>query len=304
MSTKTKKQHYVWEFYLKGWATDGQIWVKREEVVFKSTTEKEGVVLKSSTENIAQQRYFYETSPFTPEEVTFLEIFILQMPPSILDVARMHLNEYIHIAQSEDAKTGVERLHSKIERRATKALKELRSGNEAVLNDEQIRTDFLRYISNQYTRTKKIRFSLSALHEKSTLPEGFQSIDRCKIDNAIAYLMAVELEESLRSLDLRLVKNTSNINLISSDQPIYELSSAPGSDLPEPLIYFPISPAFALIATKSPNTERIDTNERADDLNDFMRRVSHEFLFAKNKEDLLRLSGESGAASTIVDDEA
>ena len=55
MYNDVKKQHYVWEFYLKAWRFEGnKVWCNRN-----------GNVFNTSTENVAQERRFYEITPLT-----------------------------------------------------------------------------------------------------------------------------------------------------------------------------------------------------------------------------------------------
>ena len=90
-------------------------------------------------------------------------------------------------------------------------------------------------------------------------------------------------------LNLRVVENHSDIKLVTSDQPIYNLLAIPGDISKESSIYFPISPHLALWAKKGINNERIDAKERAEELNTFIAKNSLEFIFASSKDELAAL---------------
>lgn len=278
MSEKTKKQHYVWEFYLKGWATDDQIWCKRA-----------GKPFKTSTENVAQERYFYELEPLSPAEITLLNN-IINRGSSINRVVNLNgLNAYILIANSKGdiPRFSIERHHSMIEGKADPVLKALRSGSAEILKDKQSKIDLCIYLGHQYTRTKKVRNSFTPIREDLTIPEKYISCDFKKIHRALSFIYANAIGSSVfEHLDLRLVKNQSGTKLITSDQPIYNLLAIPGDISKESSIYFPISPELALWAKKGPNEERIDTKEKAESLNAFIAGNALEFVFATSEEEL------------------
>lgn len=70
MYNDVKKQHYVWEFYLKAWSFEGnKVWCRRNDKIFNT-----------STENVAQERRFYEITPLTEDEIGFIENAIQECP--------------------------------------------------------------------------------------------------------------------------------------------------------------------------------------------------------------------------------
>ncbi|WP_080630286.1 DUF4238 domain-containing protein [Burkholderia glumae] len=99
MSIEVKKQHYVWEFYLRGWATNDQIWCKRG-----------GEPFLTSTENVGQQRYFYELEVFSEAEVELLTRMAMKGPRLNQVVNLTSLQLYLSIANSGEkwAKYGLE----------------------------------------------------------------------------------------------------------------------------------------------------------------------------------------------------
>ena len=65
---KKRKHHYVWEHYLDAWATDGQIWCRRADKYFPT-----------STENVGQRRDFYRLKELSDGDVAFVERLIMRM---------------------------------------------------------------------------------------------------------------------------------------------------------------------------------------------------------------------------------
>jgi len=283
MSIEVKKQHYVWEYYLKGWATDGQIWCKREDKIFFP-----------STENVAQQRYFYEIETLSDDEIKLLRGMVMKGPAINQLTNLSSLNTYISIANSGEkwARFGLEQYHGIIESNALPVLKALRERNFDVLNDRQSKIHLCIYMGHQYTRTKKARSSFT-YPQDPVIPEKYKYFYLQKAHNAIGFVLANAIGSSICDhLDLRVIENHSDINLITSDQPIYNILAIPGVTSNESSIYFPISPDLALWAKKEPCNENINTEENVVKLNSFMAKNSLEFIFASSQEELETLTAE------------
>jgi hypothetical protein len=281
MSIEVKKQHYVWEYYLKGWATDDQIWCKREDKI-----------IHPSTENVAQQRYFYEIDPLSDAEIKLLIGMVMKGPEINQFTNLSSLGTYLSIANSGNkwARFGLEQYHGMIENNALPVLAALREKKFDVLNDRQSKIHLCIYLGHQYTRTKKARSSFTNPQGLS-IPEKYKDCDLHKVQNAMGFILANGIGGSLCDhLDLRVVENHSDTKLITTDQPIYNLLAIPGDISKESSIYFPISPHLALWAKKGPNNERIDTKENAEELNSFMAKNSLEFIFASSEEELAVLT--------------
>ncbi|MCO4858845.1 DUF4238 domain-containing protein [Herbaspirillum sp. WGmk3] len=277
MSERTKKQHYVWEYYLSAWASDGQIWARRG-----------GKNFRTSTENVAQERYFYEIPKLSPSEVKLLKSMVTIGPLINQVVNQSSLATYLAIAQSEKdtSKFGMEWHHTMIEQQALPILKELRNGNAAILEDHKSKIHLCIYLGHQYTRTKKIRNAFPT-NPNLNIPEEYKDCDLQKIHAASIFIFAGGIGSYLCDyLDLRLIYNKSGKNLITSDQPIYNLLAVSGEISKDSSIYFPISPELALWAKKSPNDEYIDDKSKVEYLNSFMAKHSHEFIFATSEEEL------------------
>lgn len=277
MSDEVKKQHYVWEYYLKGWATKDQIWCKRGSSIFLT-----------STENVAQKRYFYEIEPLNQAEVTLLRGIALKGPASKHALDLNSLDTYLALANSSphDRKFGMEWLHSQIEGKAAPVLRALRSGDASVLKIKQSKIDLCIYLGHQYTRTKKALLSISPLPATTVIPDHYKSVNFEKVHRAIAFILSSSIGSSLFEInDLQLVKNESNTELLTCDQPIYNLLAIPGKISKESSIYMPIGPTLALWAKKGP-PERIETKEKAEELNAFMVQNCLEMIFASSESQL------------------
>ena len=64
----TRNQHYVWQYYLKGWGKgNDQVSCLRHAKVFST-----------NTKNIMVERDFYRLVPFTQEDIQFFELWLHQ----------------------------------------------------------------------------------------------------------------------------------------------------------------------------------------------------------------------------------
>lgn len=281
MTTKKKKQHYVWEFYLKGWGVNNQVWCRRNEKVFLS-----------STENVAQERYFYETKSLTDAEIELLRN-MMRKGPVINQITNLSsLDVYIRIANStgDFSRYGLEEYHSMIENKAISVMTALRSGDDTVLKDKQSKIDLCIYLGHQYTRTKKSKNSFVPLSQETDIPEKYAGCDLVKVHHAASFVFAAAIGNAMcNHLDLKLVKNESSTNLLTCDQPIYNLRAVPGKEAKDSSFYFPLSPSLALWAKKDPNIEVIDFSN-VKKLNSFMVNNSYELVFAYSEEELSGIS--------------
>jgi hypothetical protein len=280
MKNEVKKQHYVWEHYLKGWAENDQIWCKRREKIFQT-----------STENIAQERYFYELEPLTDAEIALLKAIVLRGPETTHRVNLSSLQTYLAVAASapHNRRFGLEYFHSQVEGKAANTLRELRLGNAAILNDQQSKIDMCSYMGHQYTRTKKVMDSFLPLPEETIIPEHYKDVNFTKIQRAMGFIFANGIGNSLYGiLNLRLIKNETETRLLTSDQPIYNLDAVKNKIAETSSIYMPISSSYALWAKKG-DVEEITTDEQATKLNAFMVENSLEVVFSDSEAELRNL---------------
>jgi hypothetical protein len=278
MSDQVKKQHYVWEHYLKGWATNNQIWCKRGN----------GAPFLTSTENIAQERYFYEVEPLNQAEVALLRNMFSKGTAIAQAVNLSSLQTYVSLTTStlHHRRFGMEWFYSQIEGKAAPVLAALRNGDAGALEDKQSKIDLCIYMGHQYTRTKKIRKSYSPLPDTVIVPEHYRDVNQEKIHRAMTFIMANGIGNSLYDLlDLQLIGNETEIKLLTCDQPIFNILAIPGEISKESSLYMPISPSYALWAKKGAS-ERIDTTAKVKQLNTFMVQSSLEVIFSSSKPEL------------------
>lgn len=74
---KKRKQHYVWEHYLKAWAVAGRVWCQRGETRFRP-----------STDNVANERDFYRLKEMSAFDLQVVEAMIDRMGEPLREGAR------------------------------------------------------------------------------------------------------------------------------------------------------------------------------------------------------------------------
>jgi hypothetical protein len=279
MGEKTK-QHYVVESYLKGWATKGQLWARRS-----------GKVFLTSTDNVAQSRYFYELEPLSEAEVGLVRRLVDTGPEINRLTNASSLNKYLELANSDEPRTSLESYYSEvIEGESAPIIETLRIGNSEVLLDKKAKICLCIYLGHQHVRTKKMRSEMEKVAAATVLPDGYVGINLNKVLAAQSFVLANSIGSILLSrLHMQLVENTSGERLITSDQPICNLLAIEGSPPTGTSFYIPLSPRFSLWATEAPNEQNIDSEDRVRQLNAFMANNSLELVFASKREDLSQI---------------
>ena len=230
-----KKQHYVWEYYLKAWCFEGnKVWCNRD-----------GKIFSASTENVAQERRFYEITPLTKDELGFIEAGIEEYPKENHYVLKLKLKNLIDYSSYNDntRKNAMESEYADMEQRTVAILRSLRDGSMDVLNDDFYKITFSIFLGMQYTRTPKYRKG-----RINCLPEGRFQIS----DNFLFYWNYVFFSDDIgswiSSAKMSLLKKESDIPFITGDQPVINIKSDYDNTLAKEFrLYYPISPKFALL---------------------------------------------------------
>lgn len=276
MISVVKKQHYVWQHYLKAWTIDGKIWCKRNNLQFNT-----------STENIAQERYFYEAKPLSSEEITLICRLIEGFHPSAHPLIKSTFKVYLEISQGDKhlRRNGLEKFHSIVEGKVVPIIDELRESNLDTLTDDQNRVDFCHFLGRQYTRTKKIREKTIEIPDTITVPEPFKTCDFKKVSEVMSFLLADNIGNWIHSnAKINLLVNNTNINFITGDQPIYNLLAKDNEEPTEFELYYPISPKLALLISKHPKDIILKTEKTVIKLNNYIKQIAYESIFTDTKE--------------------
>lgn len=289
-----QRHHYVWREYLRSW-TEGDDLI---HTFFK----KDNKIAKPNLVNVAQERFFYSSEDFTVEEINYLKDLTHQISDnyslpanlSILsaftfypDIKRKLNQNNIDFNEEElkFIKTNlIEDLHSDFEYYGKKLIAVRQLDHLNFLKDQKELLKTMIFLCFQYTRTKNMKDSFS----KSSFSLKYNNPISLIFGNTMANKLTFE-----KKLRFKLLVNKSNVNFITSDQPIINLVDKNGDGSVDDLVfYYPISPEIALEIDYKNNESSfglINIKEsRAKYLNSRIYQYSNNFVFSKSEQQILK----------------
>ncbi|HCE4621446.1 TPA: DUF4238 domain-containing protein [Vibrio parahaemolyticus] len=278
-----KQQHYVWKHYLTPWLTDDKLWCYRE-----------GKVFFGSRDNIAQQRFFYEVEPLNDFENTIVKGFIEKRHPSthLASYSTLNLFQFASNGDEYQRRNEIEEYHTRIEHSVIPIMDKLLNGDTSWLKNTDDKVKFSRFLGVQYSRTNKGLQNLSKAFEllENQFPKYKGLYDSTKISKVFSLLMGDFIGNWVYSSgQFALLENSTELNFVTSDQPVYNLgaSGVVGDDeITSMELYYPLSPELALFITNEPQKDKILSVEEADKYNKFVLSKSHEQVYARSKDTL------------------
>ena len=274
MYNDVKKQHYVWEFYLKAWCFEGnKVWCNRN-----------GNIFNTSTENIAQERRFYEITPLTNDEIGLIEAGINTMPKENHNILKLKLKNLVECSLYSDntRKNALESEYADMEQRTVSILQSIRNGTIDMLDNEYDKNIFSIFLGMQYTRTPKSRNGkINCLSE-----------DRFQISNNFSFYWSYiffsdSISSWISSAKVSLLKNKTNIPFITGNQPVINIKSEyDNTPAKEIQLYYPISPKLALLFDEK---ELFENPISVDDVlfyNEKIKQASEALIVGNKKETL------------------
>ena len=297
METEKIYNHHVGCFYLRAWANDNRIWWSGY-----------GKIECSELTVVGGENYFYKLQELTDGDVALIRGLIdrfpegskkihenflisLSLPPAIKrDAVRLGVIDADAMSKLDTAIVNTnEDYQTAIENSLRPYLQSMLEGNANFYGDPPKASEFLYALSLQYFRTKRMREAIIA-----RVRQPFENIGR--VWNILSHMFAVNLGASLfvdRELfKLVLIDNDTSVPFITGDQPIINLNSN-GTDPPERIeLYYPLSPAKAMLLFEQSNTMyavRFSvTMEEAHRYNQLIATHACKQLFA-NSEDSLKM---------------
>lgn len=244
---KKRRQHHVWQGYLKSWLIDDEIACMTGDKIFRG-----------STLNIAVDRDFYAIKKLNKLDVLLLEKLI---EDTRSDPAKRTHRGFIQKFMIPDALEGLnaeadalidvyrtnvlEDHYAKIESSFIPFLARALKGDVDFYLDDRECMIFIHYLCSQHMRTKAIQ---TKIVEKSY--EGI-GIDFSRIWPIMAHMYAINIGGPVyverRRRKLVLLKNHTNMPFITGDQPVVNLLSNSDEPPTELAFYYPISPNLALL---------------------------------------------------------
>ena len=293
----TRNQHYVWQYYLKGWGKgNDQVSCLRHAKVFST-----------NTKNIMVERDFYRLVPFTQEDIQFFELWLHQQSsPAMRAYHRKTFRVFKKVAnqsriiQESDTFTADEKivaqnvaveleesLHSGTEEIAIPLIKELRQERLDFLEDETSVSYFYHFIGHQYFRTQQQREQVRQI--LASLGRGY---DFSNLYHLFCYCYGENFGGSLFRSRNRLgiiFLRDQNDSLIAGDQPIVNLAYSGNMEHDDVVLYYPLGPSLAILITflQFPSKSLEISDAVSTRLNETIAFQSNQFLVG-NSEQLLR----------------
>jgi hypothetical protein len=301
MTELKKRQHHVWKHYLKAWEVEGQV----------ACLVEGGKPFWTDPINLAVENYFYKLVKLDdaderlvrwlvidaaahPDLKSLHEDFLekLRMPMRFVEANRQRITNLEEVEQELDAYRCniIEDYHFNVEDKFLPLLNMIYQENISFYEDDDQVIDFFHFICMQHMRTKGIKErTISDLKEKNGL-------DLTRTWDIISRMLAINMGGSLclqRKLrKLVVVKNATDLEFITGDQPTINLEGERGKPALTMVIYYPVSPVLALILTetdgKSPFSTEGLTSDQVAYLNARMAMASHRQIFGRNDAALIR----------------
>ncbi|QIX94182.1 DUF4238 domain-containing protein [Cedecea sp. FDAARGOS_727] len=304
-----RKHHYVWAYYLKGWAEDEKnVWY----------ISKKGNPSFDSVRGIGCEKHFYKVGAVSKGDIELMKLWLsgcsaelrslhLQLidivcwaqnkAKNLNDIALSKLNVDLNELISNNL---FENYMSSQENSAVDVMKKLRVGDLTCLDDKEERWQFSYYMGYQFSRTKRMRDALIYSVKISPFDESvkvrwldFYSKHWWFVCSFIGTNLSkdIALNENRK---IKILTNHTDKSFITSDQPVVNLNPD-GKDGENIDYYYPISSDRALLIL---NSGLIDFCESITDANDvdFLNKKIASFagdtIFAVNKEALLAYKNE------------
>jgi len=295
---RKKTQHYVFQAYLRSWATDGKIYCLRD-----------GAIFRPNLTGVACERFFYRIDQLTPSEVQFIEKF-LEISPEVLkpghrrlillhslpgrmikDTQKTEKGSVFTPIIEELIESAGEDYHQAIEDSFLPFIRAMLKGETNFYADARYAAVFLHGMCVQFTRTKQARETALTY-----LGPTFKGLDTRRVLSALSYHIAINLSYNLyvdrEKFKVVLLHNTTDTPFITADQPLINLHapSSPYIDTaPDEFeLFYPLSPRKAMLFVEShthvnPSISAIAVNN----YNVLMVQNSHEQVFSDSEEYLI-----------------
>ncbi len=275
-----KSQHYVWKYYLKRWTNHDKIWCKRNNKIFNT-----------SLDNIAHENYFNVLENINEEELGIVIGFLNKIDETAKPIMEGNIQILLNASKLK-GKNKIEYLenyHTFIENTGRPLLESLYSENTDFLSNQRNKDHFSYYLGLQYTRTKKIRQSLIKNFETDLKETYKNKINIETISHSFAFLSADFIGNWISSEgNFTLLKNNTEVDFITSDQPIYNHSSnyenLGTSDQME--LFYPITPRLAVFISNKKIENFYASTNLIEYYNNKIISEAEEFLFATNESQL------------------
>lgn len=307
MDQVTKKQHYIWRYYLTPWTND-------YSVTGKIICLRQNKIFVTSLTNIAHENYFYEAKRLseaekalvcmilnrsasdTEKEINQKWLELYCAPFDLADIAeplRPVIDQQGKGTSAQVLKNiaieHIERLHAIIETTGIDLLKQLRQGDVSFWNDKNSRDQFTFFLCNQYFRTKRIRNGIVGVFQQMFKESRYlNGINPINIWIPLSLGFATHVGAYIAQEYSITLLHANDEHFIVGDQPVLNTYSTFDKSSPTDMeLFYPITPELAVLLTKNPlyvNGELVDIGkDEVMKYNNLEVRMSEEQIFAKDK---------------------
>ncbi|MBK3665537.1 DUF4238 domain-containing protein [Bradyrhizobium diazoefficiens] len=299
---KKRRQHHVWQRYLKPWTVDDQLYCLRDGAIFVTGTNSVGV-----------DRDFYKLHKLTDDDLALIKMLVIDAghplakrhhedllvhlvgPARFVEQNRHQLGNLEKIEELLDIHqtNALEDYHAMTENRFLPILDMILAGDLSFYEHAEQCITFLHFVCMQTMRTKGVKertIDRVKFHDQKDLTRiwGIMSL-------MFAFNIAMSLFRERKQRKLVLLDNSTDTQFITGDQPIMNLRGDGLRPPTELCFYYPVSPRSALLlaeANKQPAFSSASlTAAQVGELNQEMRRACHSQLFGQTRDSLLLVTG-------------
>jgi len=289
---KKRRQHHVWQKYLKSWSTEGQLYCLMD-----------GRIFPTGTTNLAVERCFYKIGELTAADIALIKFLLIDVKglhpltkknhdnflklvtaPAFFEGSATELDEFIDVFRTN----ALEDYHMGIEASFLPLLKHALNKDISFYSNEKSCITLFHYLASQHMRTKGIKVkTIEVLNRKCGL-------DVSRVWPIMSHMFATNIGMGVylerKSRRLVLLENTTDLAFITGDQPVINLHSD-GKKPPATLSwYYPISPFLALLLPEVNEDPAISTESltsaQVSHLNARIVAASHRQVFAQSRSEL------------------
>lgn len=261
--SKTKRQHYVWRYYLAGWEN-----TKKQMYCWQRSENK---IFSTSAKNLGVKDYFYQQYNLTRGDIYYLgKITDLATDHKLREINKSWVNytvSYLEILNKLNSNTEIqnqysdeilefskyskqfwEGYHTQLETQALPLLKRIKKITNIKISREE-KIELINFITNQYFRTKNMKNTIVSIYDSYSgdLPKEISDWNQERtwpIESIIfSQNVASSIINQLDNYKFSIIENCTDVQFITGDQPVINLKSSYDDSIE---FYYPLSPNRSL----------------------------------------------------------